>query len=42
MPSILVKMVYVSNVNDAIKLRYDQRQFANGIFLGIRRYFGFA
>lgn len=42
MPSILVEMGYLTNPSDAIKLRDDQYQFAEGIFLGIMRYFGFA
>lgn len=42
MPSILVETAYMSNPSDAVKLRDSQYQFAQGIFNGILRYFGFA
>ena len=42
MPSILVEMAYVSNPSDMEKLRDNQYQFAQGIYNGIMRYFGFA
>ncbi|MDF2906294.1 MAG: hypothetical protein K0R34_1615 [Herbinix sp.] len=42
MPSILVELGYLTNSSDAQKLRDNQYQFANGIYLGIKRYFGFA
>jgi N-acetylmuramoyl-L-alanine amidase len=42
MPAILVELAYLSNSSDARKLRDNQYQFATGIFLGIKRYFGFA
>ena len=41
MPAILVELAYVTNVSDAQKLKDDQYQFANGIYLGIKQYFGF-
>jgi N-acetylmuramoyl-L-alanine amidase len=41
MPAILVELAYISNTEDAEKLRDDQYQFANGIYIGILRYFGF-
>lgn len=42
MPSILVEMAYLSNPSDMEKLRDDQYQFAQGIYIGIMRYFGFS
>lgn len=42
MPAILVEMGYITNTADAEKLRDDQYQFAQGIYLGILRYFGFS
>jgi N-acetylmuramoyl-L-alanine amidase len=42
MPSLLIELGYLTNTSDAEKLRDMQRQFANGIFQGILRYFGFA
>lgn len=42
MPAILVEMAYLSNPEDAAKLRDDQYQFAQGIYIGIMRYFGFS
>lgn len=42
MPSILVELAYLSNYADAEKLRNDQYAFAQGIFVGIMRYFGFS
>lgn len=42
MPSILAEMAYLSNPSDSEKLKNDQYQFAQGIFNGIMRYFGFA
>jgi len=42
MPSILVELAYLSNYADAEKLRNDQYLFAEGIFRGIMRYFGFS
>lgn len=40
--SLLIELGYLTNPSDAVKLRDDQYQFAYGIFLGIKRYFGFA
>ena len=42
MPSILVEMAYMSNPGDAEKLRNDRESFAQGIYEGILRYFGFS
>lgn len=42
MPAILVELAYITNESDNQKLRGDQRQFADGIYKGILRYFGFA
>lgn len=41
MPSILVELGYLSNPQDAQKLRDNQYQFAYGMYIGILRYFGF-
>jgi N-acetylmuramoyl-L-alanine amidase len=42
MTSDLVELAYLTNTSDAQKLRDDQKQFANGMYQGILRYFGFA
>jgi N-acetylmuramoyl-L-alanine amidase len=42
MPSLLLELGYLTNSSDFEKLRDDQYQFANAIFQGIMRYFGFA
>ena len=42
MPANLVEMAYMSNPADSEKLRDEQYKFAQGIFIGIMRYFGFA
>lgn len=42
MPAILIELGYLTNASDAQKLRDQQRQFANAIYQGILRYFGFA
>lgn len=42
MPAILVEMAYLSNPEDAEKLRSRRYAFAQGIYQGILRYFGFA
>ena len=42
MPAILVEMAYMSNPSDSAKLRDNQYQFAQGIYTGIIRYFGFS
>lgn len=42
MPAILVELAYITNAADAQKLRDNQYQFAQGIYLGILRYFGFS
>ena len=41
MPSILVEMGYLTNVNDAQKLRDNPYGFAYGMYQGILEYFGF-
>ena len=40
MPAILVELGYMSNPEDAEKLRNDRYQFALGIYRGMLRYFG--
>ena len=42
MPSLLIELGYLTNTGDAQKLRDNQYQFAQGIYNGIMRYFGFA
>lgn len=42
MPSILVELAYLTNVNDANKLRDDPYGFAQGIYNGLLAYFGFS
>lgn len=42
MPAILTELAYMSNPSDSEKLKNDQYQFAQGIYNGIMRYFGFA
>lgn len=42
MPAILVELAYLTNSADAQKLRDNQYGFANGIYIGMLRYFGFA
>ena len=42
MPAILVELAYLTNGNDALKLRDEQPAFARGIYNGILSYFGFA
>jgi N-acetylmuramoyl-L-alanine amidase len=42
MPAILVELAYLTNEGDAEKLRTQQYQFAQGIYNGILKYFGFA
>lgn len=41
MPALLVELGYLTNTSDAQKLRDNQYGFANGMFIGIMRYFGF-
>ena len=38
MPSVLVELAYISNFEDAVKLTYDQYQFAYGIYVGLLNY----
>lgn len=40
MPAILVEMGYITNYDDAMKLRDDQYQFAYAIYEGLLEYFG--
>lgn len=40
MPAILVELAYITNEEDAQKLRDDQYQFAYAIYEGILEYFG--
>lgn len=42
MPSILVETAYLTNPSDAAKLNENPFGFAQGIYIGILRYFGFA
>lgn len=42
MPALLIELGYLTNTSDAQKLRDMQSEFANGIYQGILRYFGFA
>ncbi len=41
MPAILTELAYITNVNDARKLRNNQYQFAEAIYSGLLSYFGF-
>ena len=41
MPSLLVELAYITNAQDAEKLRDDQYGFAYAIYRGILNYFGF-
>lgn len=40
MPAILVELGYLSNEEDATRLRYDTAGFARGIYNGLLSYFG--
>lgn len=40
MPAILVELAYITNAQDAEKLRNDQYNFAYGIYIGLLHYFG--
>lgn len=42
MPAILVELGYLTNYNDAQKLRDNQYDFAYAIYMGILNYFGFS
>ncbi len=42
MPSVLVEMGYITNLNDVYLLTNDPQSFARGIYRGILLYFGFA
>jgi N-acetylmuramoyl-L-alanine amidase len=42
MPSFLIELAYITNSSDADKLRNNQSDFANAIYQGILKYFGFA
>ena len=41
MPSVLVEMGYLTNLNDVYLMTNDPQSFAKGIYRGIRLYFGF-
>ncbi len=41
MPAILIELAYITNANDAEKLRNNQYQFAEAIYSGLLSYFGF-
>ncbi len=41
MPAILVELGYITNVDDAEKLRNNQTEFARGIYQGILEYFDY-
>ncbi len=40
MPAVLVELAYITNYEDSLKLRYDQYQFAYGIYAGLLNYLG--
>ncbi len=40
MPSALIELAYITNPNDAVKLKNDQYQFAYAIYEGLLDYFG--
>ncbi len=40
MPACLIELAYITNYEDAMKLRDSQYQFAYGIYVGILNYFG--
>lgn len=40
MPAVLVELAYITNTEDAQKLRDDQYQFAYGIYVGLLNYLG--
>ncbi len=42
MPAILVELAYITNAEDAEKLRDDREEFAEGIYQGILKYFNFS
>lgn len=41
MPSVLIELAYITNINDAEKLKNNQYQFALSIYEGLLKYFGF-
>lgn len=41
MPAILIELAYITNANDAEKLKNNQYQFAEAIYSGLLTYFGF-
>lgn len=41
MPAVLVELGYITNYEDALKLRDDQYAFAYATYIGILNYFGF-
>ena len=42
MPAILVELAYLSNLQDAEKLKNDQYLFAFSIYIGILNYLGYS
>lgn len=40
MPACLIELAYITNYQDAMKLRDNQYQFAYGIYVGLLNYFG--
>ena len=41
MPAVLIELAYITNFDDAEKLKNDQYQFAYAIYEGLLEYFGF-
>lgn len=42
MPAVLIELAYITNANDAEKLKNSQYQFAYSIYEGLLSYFGFS
>ena len=41
MPAVLLELAYITNLSDSEKLRNNQYQFAEAIYDGILKFFGF-